>query len=369
MLSAILLLSSALSPYISTVYEYAPAPGQFVNVSPEYEEGDTYSDILAKASEELCGDRAPGMVSLGSFGGYVIFGFDHPVVNVEDMDDFKIYGNALISSSEPGVVSVSVDTNGNGVPDDEWYDLQGSEHSSPATVRGLGITYRRPVPGHEPVLDPAHSFVTDAQYSAWSASDGTTGFVVANNRHTQPYWPLWLDDDVETLSFTGTLLPPNGVDRNGKGTLYDFTVYDYGYADNKPNTDPEGFDIGNAVDLEGNPVRLTHADFIRVHTGTNQTCGWLGESSTEVCGAEDLHPEAQLSGVAQLMSEPMPWKFVILPSGPAVECVRPIALSIYSAEGILLSRLSLSEGITLLPSLPRGLLILAAEGRALRLML
>ncbi|MDE6009186.1 MAG: cell surface protein, partial [Muribaculaceae bacterium] len=43
------------SPYISRVYEYCPAPGQFVNEMPRYEEGDTYADILKKAEESISG--------------------------------------------------------------------------------------------------------------------------------------------------------------------------------------------------------------------------------------------------------------------------------------------------------------------------
>ncbi|MDR2473394.1 MAG: hypothetical protein LBD53_07550, partial [Tannerella sp.] len=31
----------AQSPYINKVYDYVPAPGQFINVLPEYEPGDT----------------------------------------------------------------------------------------------------------------------------------------------------------------------------------------------------------------------------------------------------------------------------------------------------------------------------------------
>ena len=38
------------SPYISRVYEYCPAPGQFINEMPRFEPGDTYADILRKAA-------------------------------------------------------------------------------------------------------------------------------------------------------------------------------------------------------------------------------------------------------------------------------------------------------------------------------
>ena len=49
------------------------------------------------------------------------------------------------------------------------------------------------------------------------------------------------------------------------------------------------FDIGNAVNEFGIPVDLPGADFVRVYTGVNQYCGWLGETSTEICRAQDLH--------------------------------------------------------------------------------
>ena len=64
-----------------------------------------------------------------------------------------------------------------------------------------------------------------------------------------------------------------------------------GYVDNHPNDkeDKISFDIDWAVDREGNPVYLPGVDFIRVYTGVNQQCGWLGETSTEISRAEDLH--------------------------------------------------------------------------------
>ena len=103
------------SPYISKVYDFLPAPGQFVNELPEYMDGDTHEAILAKVEEQICGDKNPGMISLGAFGGYVVFGFDHPVANVEGAHDFKIYANAFMvkslrfrSSSRFGVKVTSV---------------------------------------------------------------------------------------------------------------------------------------------------------------------------------------------------------------------------------------------------------------------
>jgi hypothetical protein len=67
-------------------------------------------------------------------------------------------------------------------------------------------------------------------------------------------------------------------------------MYPWGYADNYPNTDDRScFNIEWAVDAGGNPVSLPAIHFVKVYNGVNQYCGWLGESSTEIMGAEDLH--------------------------------------------------------------------------------
>ena len=39
-------------------------------------------------------------------------------------------------------------------------------------------------------------------------------------------------------------------------------------------------------------MELDHIDFVKVYCGQMYYCGWLGETSTEVAGAEDLHPDA-----------------------------------------------------------------------------
>ena len=58
----------AYSPYISHVLEYNPAPGQFINTMPEYEEGDTYQTMLRKAEDAIAG-TSRSLISLGGWGG------------------------------------------------------------------------------------------------------------------------------------------------------------------------------------------------------------------------------------------------------------------------------------------------------------
>ena len=113
--------------------------------------------------------------------------------------------------------------------------------------------------------------------------------------HTQDYYPKWIDED--ELTFSGTLLPDNGKDESGFGSYFVLYSFDWGYADNHPNEKKDliSFNIEWAVDSEGNPVHLPGIDFVRVYTGVNQYCGWLGETSTEISHARDLHiPENSL---------------------------------------------------------------------------
>lgn len=284
------------SPYTASVYEYCPAPGQFVNTMPIYEPGDDTETMRQKAEDDLVNDV---MITLGAYGGYVTFAFDHTVVNVPGEKDFYIKGNSFYSdipgyaeqrggSCEPGIVMVAFDRNMNGRPDDdEWYELAGSEYGNSATIKNYGITYSRPVE-HNPIPD-ASGTLTDTLYIPWKDNRGNSGHIYKNMYHTQSYYPEWTDAD--ELAFSGTRLPDNGKDVSGRGSYYVLYSYPWGYADNHPNdsTDLCSFDIGWAVDRQGNRVSLPGADFIRVYTGVNQYCGWIGETSTEISRAQDLH--------------------------------------------------------------------------------
>lgn len=288
------------SPYTASVYEYKPAPGQFINTMPQYEDGDTEEDMRKKAEESLLNNE---LISLGAYGGYVTFAFDHTVVNVPGEKDFFITGNSFYSdipdykeqkagSCEPGIVMVAFDKNMNGIPDDdEWYELAGSEYTKSTTIKNYSITYRRPSSDHKAVPDRTGN-LTDTEYIAWTDNQNGTGYVAKNRYHSQDYFPKWSNADEWT--FTGTLLPQNAVDMSGgRGTYFVLFSYPWGYADNHPNDEQDlcSFDIGWAVDRNGNKVSLPGVDFVRVYTGVNQYCGWIGETSTEIARAQDLHIE------------------------------------------------------------------------------
>lgn len=276
------------SAYANKVLAYCPAPGQFMNTSTTaYEKGFSAEDVRRKAEEKLK-DPYLCLLSLGGFGGSIVVGFDHTVPNINGAYDFKIYGNAsydsfgtltgaLGGSSEPGIVLVSKDVNGNGLADDEWYELKGSEYNSKHTIKDYAITYHRPA-------SPLSSV-------KWTDNQGNTGYVYRNETHTKnDYYPAWIEED--EMTFYGSRLKDNAVNepRPGMPEHWVGYCYAYGYADNHPN-DEKGalFKIDWAVDKEGRSVKLDGIDFVKIYTAVNQYCGWMGEISTEVQAVEDLH--------------------------------------------------------------------------------
>lgn len=268
--------------HIAKVFDFLPAYGQFTNTMPKYETGDTRETMRQKAEQVLASENS-SMISLGGFGGYVTFGFDHTIVNVPGKRDFRILGNAFANSSEPGVIRVAFDKNANGVPDEEeWYEIAGSEHGNPKTIKNYEITFFKP----ETALDAATGNIEE--YIRWKDNQGNEGWKPKNSHHSQSYYPLWIGE--ESIAFKGTLLPDNAFDSNSQGTMWQLKEFEWGYADNYPNThDESAIDIAWAVDQNGNKVHLPGVDFVKIYTGLNQETGWLGETSTEVSGAIDLH--------------------------------------------------------------------------------
>ncbi len=312
-------LEQEASPYIAEVFDFLPAPGQFVNQLPRYTVGDTREDMVRKAGEYLIGEYA-SMITLGGWGGYVTFGFDHTIVNVPGRRDFRILGNAFAAaanpspdapfggSCEPAVIMVAYDKNGNGMPDDdEWYEIKGSGNitaenepwyqmavdngNDTRTFRDFEMTYYRPISetaeeAGEP-NDPG-SFATIKNYIRWTNNQGGEGYKVKNVYHSQSYYPAWVTED--QLTYKGIRLAENGIDESGQGNYFVLYAFRYGYVDNYPNNhNNSGIDIDWAIDKDGNKADLPGIDFVKVYNGVDQENGWLGEASTEVSRGEDLH--------------------------------------------------------------------------------
>ena len=194
------------------VLEYRPAPGQFINEGFDcqtMEEANAYAD-------------------------------------------FGIIGNPFSGSSEPGIVWVSEDANGNGKADDVWYELKGSDEPE----RDYSVTYHRP--------DAAGDI-------PWEDSKGESGVIkYLPQYHDQMYYPNWIKEDSYTLK--GSMLEARTEQEGGIWKNKDFGK---GYADNWGSDmakDDNGnyrynqFDLDDAVDQNGNPVTLERIHFVKVQS-------------------------------------------------------------------------------------------------------
>ncbi len=282
-------------PYISEVLEYTPAPGQFINAPPWGTPGSAAS---------LAGG-VNGSLSLGAFGGSVVFRFEGSVENHPDHPygvDFTIFGNPLSHWSEPGIVSVMRDENGNGQPDDTWYELAGSDYFFSGTDREYQITY----------INPGSDVAVDVP---WSDNRGNDGVIPANAVHLQPYYP---DPDsfpaIGPASYTleGTrirgdlsLSPEGTMNSSGRAFGYadnqlrgiaPYTLPDNPYTPEVENAGGDAFDISWAVDEQGRYVDLDRIDFVRVHTAVLSDGEWLGELSTEITGAARVRSDPSVTG-------------------------------------------------------------------------
>lgn len=246
------------SAYVTQLFEFNPAPGQYINT--------TIADTTA-AQGTL--NKSNGLVSLGAYGGYILVGFDHTVLDVAGKADIIVYGNAFTGFAEPGVVWVMQDTNGNGKPDDTWYELSGSETGKPGYIRNYAVTYTRPA--------------CDTCSVPWKDNQGGTGFVHTTTFHKQIYYPVGIKANTYTL--TGTALPSTNINTTNPAFVSS-TAFAFGYSDSTAGGDT--VDIANAIDKNGNKIKLKGIDFIKVQTGIEASLGRSGELSTEFSGAADM---------------------------------------------------------------------------------
>jgi len=263
------------------VYEFLPAPGQFVNenyTAATMAEACTYAEgRMAQAA----------YVSLGGFGGYLVVGFDHSVDN-DGGYNLAVTGNAFDGASEPGIVWVMQDENGDGLPNDTWYELKGSEYGRPETDQEYAVTYYRPE--------------ASGQSVPWTDNRGRSGAIeyLGAFHRQDSYYPKW----VEAASYTlrGTCLASRSYDASGNGTYWVNPAFDWGYADNFSPVDrltdddnhsaapaDNHFRIADAVTFDGRAAALKYIDFVKIQVGLNSQCGWLGEVSTEVFGVKDFN--------------------------------------------------------------------------------
>jgi hypothetical protein len=249
--------------HATDAFYYIPAPGQYI--------GSMAGKTIASALKDLqnwCTAGADSYFVFGSFGGYYIVGFDHSVSNEPDKADLQINGNPMGGWCESGIVWVMQDENGNGQPDDTWYELKGSETGKPETKQRYALTYYRPRDINSSVV-------------AWTDNMGKSGAV------TRGGYPRIIAEDYYTL--TGTCLASTAYET---GISYS-ACYEWGYVDGinssplRPGTGQ--FWLEDAIQADGSPADLQYIDFVKVHTAINAMTSNVGEISTEACMPYDLN--------------------------------------------------------------------------------
>jgi len=272
------------------VTEYLPAPGQFVN-----------QDSWGSNPKGIIYDQ--NGVSLGAFGGYVIFEFDEPIKNDPNNPygvDLIIYGNAFKGNEEPGGVQVMSEN------DDTWYDIAGSEHYEDETIVDYEVTYTNPDP----------EFIEGAVDIPWKDNQGESGEVKTNRSHTQPYFPNPENYNRDSFKYSGEQLTFSGVRLKEKKPAF-------GYVDVHPNdpkqpTNPSGrgnnkatnpymdkqagapIDIEWAVDENGQPANIDDIKYVKVYTSMLRDGGAIGEISTEVTKVARTKTEENIGETADL---------------------------------------------------------------------
>jgi hypothetical protein len=234
-------------PYLATDFATSVIAANGTNGVPKFntEPARLLGPPSAKATPSVPDND--GVYSFG-WGGSVTLAFDRPIWNDPRHPggyDFVVYGNALyvggdphITYQEPAYLEVAVDSNNNGQPDPDepFYLLRGRPDSG--------------TPPHFPLAPEL--------------------FGIVDHRTT----PVWGYADVTPTDGAGDPLLPDDPLADG------LTAGSAG---------GDAFDLAWAVDQNGQPVALDHADFIRITHALNATSPF-GTSSTEIDAVSLVRP-------------------------------------------------------------------------------
>ncbi|MCR4029864.1 MULTISPECIES: PKD domain-containing protein [Flavobacterium] len=278
------------NPYITRIFDFDPAPGMFAN--DLYKDGNSKEDVMKTALGRINETNIGYLVDLGGFGGSIVVGFDHTVVNVAGTSDFRIYGGDVTNPTgakgnppAPGLIFVAYDKNKNGKPDaDEWYEIAGSQHSKSTTIKNFKVTYKKKAVG-EPLVTSS-ALWTDYEH-VYCENSKEDKYYLPRPRGKKEFYPLWAAQT--TVSYEGLKLDVDfKTARAGQTTLWYSTPPEWGYA-NAINPD---IDIDWAVDKNGNKANLPGIDFIKVVNCVSEPMGLCQQQSsmaTVFAGAGDLH--------------------------------------------------------------------------------
>lgn len=287
--------------FATRVLDYSPAPGQFVR-------HPAFNDPSRALGPPVGGGTLDGddtkVVTLGGFGGSITLGFDRRVVDDPKNPmgiDFIVFGNAFWVGGDPNrrwaeaaTVEISLDANGNGIPDDPWFVMPGSHLALPPAVHLDWQTWDDDVadptwPPHQASWLP---FGASGTWTTWAYRPPPAVFEVSPvldnpNGPWATVEGVWGYADLSPTLVLGDLTGNNAIDDPTITPDRFYTVPDdpFEVGVSVGSGGGDAFDIAWAVDpATGLPAMLPGFDFIRITTACNVVRTPFGESSAEIGG-------------------------------------------------------------------------------------
>lgn len=293
------------SPFVVTVLEFAPAPGQFVN-HPAF--SDPKRAIGPPSGGGTSAPNNTSVVSLGGFGGSIVLGFDHTIVddalNPFGMDAivfgnaYWVGGNANRHWAECATIEISLDQNENGLADDTWYLIPGSHITDPTSQFVIeqwddDIDDKSLPPDDELWIPAGDSGTWETE--AFMLPGAVFGSpVVTNPQSGGPIEGVFGYAEYSPTLILGDVNADNVIDDPFIPPEKFYTVPDdplrVGMTPGSGGGD--AFDIAWAIDpITGDAAELPGFDFIRLTSAVNSVSPLLGEKSAEIDAVADVAPD------------------------------------------------------------------------------
>jgi hypothetical protein len=252
----------------------------------------------AKTFQGPLKDFAPGQFtergtgygwSLGAVLGYEVWDATNGS-SATSVTTATITGNGFETWHEPGIVWIQADDNGNGLPDETWHEVTGSDETSHQAdiTRRYALTYFR-VKGAEP---PPNEYGQIIRTIYWVDQRGRTGIIGGG-------WPSSGNDkgisgvNGDWITYTGTILRDSKGLRLNTGSNSNLSPIS-GYVDVYTPVDKQvcKVDVNNAIRADSSPAGLTSFRFIKVQCAYFDYATSVGEYSTEIVSGTGLNDQS-----------------------------------------------------------------------------
>jgi hypothetical protein len=201
--------------------------------------------------------------SLGCGGGYEVWHIP------TGFSEITIKGNAFNNWNEPGIVWVQEDKNSNGLPDETWYELRGSEDDNGAYRSMISRRYAMQY-FNANSEGKVNEYGQTIRAVYWFDAKGRGGLIPGG-------WPRDWGVTGDRVTYTFTLLRDDAIfGRSSPSMIPDEFI---GYVD---TVGRNRFYITDAIKADGAFASLGPAKFVKVQTALFVYGGAVGDISTEV---------------------------------------------------------------------------------------